>query len=209
MYKMEIACIGWGSLIWNPGSLLIHRQWFMDGPFLPIEFARKSSDGRLTLVITPDAKPLRTLWALMATKDLDEAKNSLRIREGIPERNLDKHIGFVTKKETIKEVESRVQKLAEKRKWVKAENWITVRKWIKLFDFDAAIWTNLPPKFFNENENLEDGIIPTIDQVTEYLRERDINTFKTAEEYVRKTPKQIDTVFRRKFEAEFGWTSIE
>jgi len=79
---MKIACLGWGSLIWNPGSLLIRREWFNDGPLLPIEYSRISNDGRLTLVITENVKPIRTLWALMATEDLAEAKKSLKEREG-------------------------------------------------------------------------------------------------------------------------------
>ena len=74
---MKIACLGWGSLIWRPESLLIQRQWFQDGPFLPIDFLRQSKDGRLTLVINETSKSVRTLWALMDTDDLNKAKTSL------------------------------------------------------------------------------------------------------------------------------------
>ena len=188
---MKIACIGWGSLIWNPGSLLIHRQWFMDGPFLPIEYVRKSNDGRLTLVITENAEPVRTLWALMATDDLDAAKKSLYRREGITkectEKNMKEYIGSVSKTANPDELIGNSQKI--------------IFHWLTHLDLDAAIWTNLTPKF-------KDGIIPTIDQAITYLKDLDINAFTNAEEYVRKTPKQIDTDFRRRFEAEFGWTSI-
>lgn len=79
---MKIACIGWGSLIWSPRNLLIQRKWHSDGPLLPIEFARQSKDGRITLVITEGANLVRTLWALMVTDNLQEAKQSLGIREG-------------------------------------------------------------------------------------------------------------------------------
>lgn len=48
---MAIAILGWGSLIWCPGNLRIRGPWRHDGPVLPIEFARISADGRLTLVV--------------------------------------------------------------------------------------------------------------------------------------------------------------
>lgn len=83
---MRIACIGWGSLIWDPRELLIYGEWQNDGPFLPLEYMRKSKDGRLTLVITETAKPIKTLWILMATNSLETAIVSLLKREGIPEK---------------------------------------------------------------------------------------------------------------------------
>ncbi len=181
---MKIACLGWGSLIWRPDNLLIRRKWFTDGPFLPIEFARKSKDGRLTLVITDKAKPVRTLWALMATDDLDKAKSSLQTREGIPEKKLDKLIASVTSNE---ETTDSIK--------------LIIQNWVKRLELDAAIWTNLPPKYNNT-----DGQVLTIDEAVSYLRDSDINTRITAEEYIRKAPKQIDTDYRRRFEAEFGWT---
>src|SRR5882757_9070612 len=93
---MNIACLGWGSLIWRPDNLLIRREWFGDGPLLPIEFVRQSNDGRLTLVITDTAKAVRTLWALMATDDLNTAKQSLKIREGIPNSKFEVSISSIT-----------------------------------------------------------------------------------------------------------------
>jgi hypothetical protein len=48
---MKIAVLGWGSLIWQPRELRISLPiWKTDGPELPVEFARVSMDGRLTLV---------------------------------------------------------------------------------------------------------------------------------------------------------------
>lgn len=179
---MKIACLGWGSLIWKPESLLIRREWFADGPFLPIEFARQSKDGRLTLVITNTAKPIRTLWALMATDDLETAKKSLLNREGIPESKLDTCIGTVKSDEiTNDDIKS------------------IIKDWAISLKLDAVIWTNLPPKFQNNERE------PTLEEAINYLKSLNVNEKNTAEEYIKKAPKQIDTEFRRKFETELGW----
>jgi len=184
---MKIACLGWGSLIWRPDNLLIRRQWFSDGPFLPIEFARKSTDGRLTLVITDTAKPVRCLWALMATDNLVSAKKSLQTREGISDKKAGTCIGSVTIDEEITDT-------------IK----LTIKKWATLLNLDAVIWTSLPTKFRDT-----DGLEPTLDEAIQYLNSLDINTKLMAEQYIRRTPKQIDTEYRRKFETEFGWTYQE
>lgn len=181
---MKIACLGWGSLIWKPESLLIRREWFSDGPFLPIEFTRKSKDGRLTLVISKTAKPIRTLWALMATDDLEIAKKSLLNREGIPTTKLNTSIGTIkSDEETNDEIK------------------LAIKDWAIKLNLDAVIWTNLSPKFLDI-----DGKEPTLEEATVYLKSLNINEKATAEEYIRKAPKQIDTEFRRQFELEFGWS---
>src|SRR5450759_3605994 len=174
---MKIACLGWGSLIWRPGNLLIQRKWFNDGPLLPVEFVRKSDNGRLTLVITETAKPVRTLWALMTTDNIEIAKTSLRIREGISKEKLNSRIGSLTVEDEITEGIN-----------------LIIKNWAISLKLDAVIWTTLPSKF----NNLE-GQVPTIDEAISYLRSVDINTWETAQEYVRRTPKQIDTEFRRRF----------
>ncbi len=74
---MKIACIGWGSLVWQPKDLIIQNEWHSDGPMLPVEFIRQSENGRLTLVITQNATPVRTLWALMSTTEIEQARRSL------------------------------------------------------------------------------------------------------------------------------------
>ena len=179
---MKIACLGWGSLIWKPESLLIQRQWYNDGPFLPVEFVRQSQNGRLTLVISETAKPVRTLWALMATDDLEIAKNSLLKREGIPTNKLFTFIGCIRSDEITND-------------HIKT----AIKDWAINLKLDAVIWTNLPPKFKDKEQE------PTLEAAVAYLKSLNINEQTTAEEYIRKTPKQIDTEFRRKFESEFGW----
>jgi hypothetical protein len=185
---MNIACIGWGSLIWRPGGLHAQNFWFNDGPLLPIEFARQSQDGRLTLVITANSALVRTFWTLMLTSSVAEALESLRIREGILQKNISTALGNVTVNDKSSE---------------ESESSKRIRVWMHQTGLDAVIWTNLPPKF-NDQLNLA----PTEDQALAYLNSLDGNCRRHACEYVRKTPLQIDTPFRRAFEAKLGWTFL-
>jgi hypothetical protein len=179
----SIACLGWGSLIWDPRALPIRRPWFTDGPLLPIEFARQSKDNRITLVIVPtnlaEVACVRTLWALMVTPSLDIAREKLAKREGADE------IGCWPDNVLPKE-------LAE-----------TVEVWAGEKGLDAVVWTALPPRF-----DKKDGRMPGVDEVLQHLRGLASEKWKRAEEYVRRTPVQIDTEYRRRIECELGWTPI-
>jgi hypothetical protein len=80
---MTIACLGWGSLIWDPRDLPLGSAWREDGPQLPVEFARQSCDGRITLVIVDDCPPSSVLWAELRVKGLAEAIRALARRENV------------------------------------------------------------------------------------------------------------------------------
>jgi len=177
---MKIACLGWGSLIWDIKELPIQRHWFEDGPFVPVEFARQSDDGRITLVILKDATPVRTLWAVMDCVELKDAIEALRVREG---NTNSQNIGRWTAGQSD---QPEIQGLAQ---------------WAGARGIDGVVWTALPAKFNGNNQT-----IPTQDDVVAYLDElRGLERGK-AEEYVRRAPRQIDTVYRRRIEAELGWT---
>ncbi len=176
---MKIACIGWGSLIWNPRRLKTQNKWFEDGPFLPIEFTRISRDDRVTLIIDEKSKPVRTLWTLMTTESLDEGLKSLKDREGCKK---EEDIHHVT---SYDEPKGNIQE--------------TIKKWILEKNLDAAVWTGLS---YNKER-------PDIDRIIEHLDKLERKIQILAEEYIRKAPKQIDTEYRRRIEKEFGWTLIE
>jgi hypothetical protein len=179
-----IACLGWGSLIWDPRELAIQRQWFYDGPFIHVEFVRQSQDGRITLVLTETANPVRSLWAVMDSTNLASAKSDLRKREGIPIKNEKKHIGLWSDGQTSPAL---IPRLAE---------------WASAHGITHVIWTNLPPKFNDEEK------APSSEQVLQYLSRLTGAQREVAERYIRFTPRQIDTAYRRCIEATLHWTAL-
>jgi hypothetical protein len=179
---MTIVCLGWGSLIWDPRELPIQRKWFDDGPFMRIEFARQSSDDRITLVMEENAAPVRTLWAVMDATDLGTAKEALRQREGKPPKD---HIGHWSHGDASP---APIPSLAH---------------WANAHGVDNVIWTALPPKFGVEERT------PSIGEILHHLKGLEGSKRDNAERYIRFAPRQIDTVYRRKIESELGWTLIE
>ncbi len=178
-----IACLGWGSLVWDPRELPIQRKWFDDGPFIHVEFARQSQDGRMTLVLVPTDKPVRSLWAVMDATDIAAARSDLRKREGIPKKNEEKHIGTWSAGQPSPVL---IPGLAE---------------WTVAHGVAHVVWTNLPPKF-NCSETT-----PSVEQVVQYLRELTGTQREVTERYIRFTPKQVDTEYRRHIEAALQWTA--
>lgn len=180
-----VACLGWGSLVWDPRELPVQREWFTDGPFVQVEFLRQSRDGRMTLVLDASASVVRSLWAVMGTAVLSEAREALRKREDIPEANTMKHIRAWSKGDTAPAL------------------LLDLPQWAESRGIDSVVWTALPPKFNDEN-----GRSPTEEEVVSYLNGLTGGTRDKAELYIRFAPRQIDTPYRRRIEAEFQWTPL-
>ncbi|MEQ9606085.1 MAG: hypothetical protein RLN99_00295 [Kiloniellaceae bacterium] len=178
----RIAVLGWGSLVWNPRELPIQREWFKDGPLVEVEFVRQSKDNRITLVLMKGTPPVRSLWAIMDCIDLKEAKEALRQREGSKAEDIHAWSNGEKAPEAIHDIEM----------------------WAGSRSIEAVVWTGLPPKFKGPDRANE--TVPKVDEVLTHLggllgAERD-----NAERYLRNTPQQIDTPYRRKIEAALGWT---
>lgn len=179
---MLIACLGWGSLVWDPRELPIRREWFADGPLLPIEFARRSRDERVTLVLLDKAPVVRSLWTLMSVSELQAAKEALADREGATGGDKTKNIGYWSTKGNSSGV------------GVGA-----IAGWANNVGIEAAIWTALPATFIDEyGPTLADKVIAHLHSLSHERRQN-------AESYIRRTPRQIDTDVRRRIERELRW----
>lgn len=191
MTDLQIACLGWGSLLWDPRSLPMAGSFKADGPWLPIEFSRVAQDGRVTLAIDPAAPVIQTYWVRLSVSTLEDAVSGLGAREKIsPERWKD-WIGLQTRDlpecnsgETTPEVRD------------------TIASWLAEKPLDAVVWTALPlrgPK----------GSVghPTLDALLRHLSRLEGAALARAEEYIRRAPVATQTPRRACFEAELGWTA--
>ena len=185
---MRIACLGWGSLVWRPDSLpIVASKWYPDGPELPIEFARRSSNDRVTLVLVPDRPTVTTLWGELACESSHEAIRRLAIREGVSPHRLALDIGFWTAT-----ADSGGQ-------WREL-----IRKWAVPKAIECVVWTALPYKWERNGDR-----VASAEEVVGHLRQlQDKHNHQLAEEYVRKAPKQIRTPYREKIEHALGWYSV-
>ena len=187
-----IAVLGWGSLIWKPDGLAVRSKWHTDGPCLPVEFARKSSGMRVTLVLVPGYEHLsRAYWAVSAFGDIGTAAHNLMERE---------------KCTSLKPIH-----VADAARWwsagggsgPRAEFGSEVSAWVAARDdVDAAIWTGLQPKVFKPKSTR----VPLADQVVGFLRSLSPGYEGDAREYVQKAPASIDTPVRRAIEEELDWS---
>jgi|ERR1700687_5818126 len=186
---MEIAVLGWGSLIWCPGGLRIKTKWHSDGPRLPIEFARISGDGRLTLVIQPGAEDQPAYWALSEFDDLRDARRNLRERES----SASEDIHWLTAEgQPVADIPAMVRE--------------SVRGWLALrTQVNAAIWTGLTTNW-QEKRGREFTPEDAVRYLKELESERDraAISFNRAQEYVKNAPSLTQTRVRRAMQQE-GW----
>ena len=161
---------------------------------IKVDFLRQSNDGRLTLVLHESGTIVRSLWAMMDSNDLNQAKDALRHREGIS----------VSGKRIKKKPDS-------------IKSWqigdagndlvIGLPEWAEAHGISGVIWTALQPKFHFPGDSEPKNEPPTAQDALTYLQSLQGTRRDYAEQYIRRTPRQVDTAYRRSFEATLGWTS--
>jgi hypothetical protein len=88
--SLKIVALGWGSLVWDNRNLPVTGGWSADGLKVPLEFARESVDGRLTLVIIEAPTVAPVLWTFLDIETLDQAVTKLADREGVAKTACDR-----------------------------------------------------------------------------------------------------------------------
>ena len=178
---MKIACIAWGSLLWKPGPLQLASDWMAGGPPLPLEFVRDSDDNdELALVLHAPAPAMPTYWARLDAADLDTAREMLRQREKIrPE--YPHWVGSVPNPHGPEHEE--------------------IAAWMRSKELDAVVWTAVPAKFAKVGERA-----PSAHEAVAFLAGLQGEQRAKAEEYVRRIPPEIRTLYRALFEEKLGWT---
>ncbi|MGB9067522.1 MAG: hypothetical protein WCC21_03035 [Candidatus Acidiferrales bacterium] len=183
---MQIAILGWGSLIWCPGSLQIKSCWHRDGPDLPIEFARVSKDGRLTLVIHAGSEDQQTLWAAAVSDDVEVVRESLRAREETGARFIHSAtVAGVFSDGVGKEVRDSI------------ENWLKARPGLK-----GCVWTGLPSNW-KETRHSDFSVTGAVEYLNNLLEP------SRAREYIQNTPRQIQTTVRGAVRKKLQWLDAE
>lgn len=178
--KQRIAVLAWGSLVWDPRDLVVRSDWFKDGPKLPIEFARISNDGRLTLVIKPGFRPVQVFHAESGLTSLEEARENLQEREGTV---LDR-IGFLDFQSGRHSI----------RRW-KSQMIQELTLWGEDKGYDAVIWTDIGPRFTDRIHRPF-----SFPEIATYLNGLDGDTWQRAANYIIQTPAAIKTEYRRALE---------
>jgi hypothetical protein len=185
---MRIGCLAWGSLLWDPRTLPTSGCFRADGPRLPIEFSRVALDGRVTLVIDPDAASIQTYWVRLDVNSVEEAVAGLGVREKIAPEKWSDWIG------SLESVDPR--EIAE-------STGVGVRRMISDWrvhqGLDAVVWTALPPR-----TPAGELVRPNCEDLVVHLQLLDGEARRRAEEYIRRAPAAVQTLNRSRFELELG-----
>lgn len=188
---MDIAIIGWGSLIWDLEILesQVDPRWQRGaGPVLPLEFSRVSPKRKraLALIVDPD-HGTECLTSLVVSKrrSLEDAVNDLAARERAP---LDR-IGYASQTGS----------------WRSAVDGLQARfeSWLAQTGFAGAVWTDLPGNFHDET-----GTPFSVSAAITYLRTLQGTSLLEAKRYIELAPEETMTALRQALSVEDWWADV-
>lgn len=192
MSAIRVACLAWGSLLWDPRCLPMASDFRAEGPRLPIEFSRVAIDGRVTLVIDPNARPLETYHVRMEVETLDEAIRGLGMREKIAAERWTDWIGVQTRDAPLRNTGETAEEIR-----------VEIARWLSGQPLDAVVWTALPARAPDGNLDT-----PSLGSLLSHLEGLAGSARSRAEQYIRRAPETVRTVNRARFEEVFGWFPI-
>jgi hypothetical protein len=184
---LDIAIIGWGSLLGKKKALNLSDYWKMDGPRLPLEFAYVSKSKSLTIALHSLSPNVQTPWASGSFDSLDAAIQTIAklLRVNIDE------IGFFSKDD--KRFSKKISPEMEK----ELMNWMAEKR------FDKIIWLD---RMSNFQEVTHSEF--TLDTAVDYIMGLGKNEALAMERYVISTPEQIETPLRDRLRRELGWRNL-
>jgi hypothetical protein len=175
--RMQIAILGWGSLLWEGGREFDERHgpWKDGGPTLNIEFSRisKSRQGALTLIIDDtNGSPTTVAWCLSKRQSVEDAVCDLRCREGTTAMNIGcwKQADPPAPPDPIQ---------------------YAIANWAKQKGLDAVIWTALKSNFYEKCMRAFSA-----GAAVEYVKTLDPCGKAMAAEYVWRAPEFVQTRVR-------------
>ncbi|MEM1197805.1 MAG: hypothetical protein AAGI06_00725 [Pseudomonadota bacterium] len=188
---MDIAIIGWGSLIWDLEILepQVDPRWQRGaGPALPLEFSRVSPKRKkaLALIVDPDhGTSCATSLVVSRRTSLEEAVADLAARERAPLER----IGYASSRGIWR---SNVDGVAER-----------FEAWFDASGFNGAVWTDLPGNFHEET-----GTPYSLDAAIAYLKTLEGLSLLEAKRYIELAPKETMTALRQKLAEEAWWADV-
>ncbi len=146
------AVIAWGSVIWDKNRKLpLSSKWQPNGPELPVEFARITSESRknkarVTLVLLSGATLVQTYWAKIRVSSIEEAREYLADVERCTGKNPLKNIGIWARDGT--KCGRLVNVLAD------------IDEWARKKKLDGVVWTDLAPNLPTWKKDAYDNNLP-------------------------------------------------
>ena len=184
---MNIAILGWGSLLWDMDDLAtkVQGEWQMGaGPRLPMEFSRISPKRKMGLVVCLEPEngaPCPTHAIQSIRTDIKETVADLATRE----RCTPGQIGYATQPKA----HSRLPSVAA-----------AVQDWLGQTGWSGAVWTDLDPNFAAER-----GEAFSVARGMAYLKTLRGESWAEAHRYITEAPTQTDTPLRRALAREDWW----